>query len=134
MNMNQFFSSLYCNLFEDLFGQDLAMYLNKQIVFLQQGNMFVSTAFMMMCVSLFITVTYYYIIDHPKLADFSGWFMFMCICVVANYLTGWLWVRDIGLGSSLGFGITNGILSIPAFIIMSFLSKWYSHNCLRTPL
>ena len=132
--MNLFFSSLYCNLFEDLFGQDLAMYLDCHIVFIQQGNMFVAAAFMMMCVSLFAIVAYYYVIDHPKLADFPGWLMFLCICVVANILLGWLWVRDIGLGCCSGFGITNGILSIPAFIIMSFLCKWYSHNCLRTPL
>ena len=132
--MNQFFSRLYCNFFEDLFGHDLAVFLDSHIVFIQQGNMFVAAAFMMMCVTLFAIVAYYYVIDHPKLADFPGWLMFLCICVVANILLGWLWVRDIGLGCCLGFGITNGILSIPAFIIMSFLCKWYSRNCLRTPL
>ncbi len=132
--MNQFFSSLYCNFFEDIFGHELAKYLDSHIVFLQQGNMFVATAFMMMCVSLFILIAYYYILDHPKIADFSGWFMFLGICVVANFLLGWLWVRDIGLGCRLGFGITNAILSIPVFIIMSFLCKWQSRNSSRIPL
>ena len=118
--MNHFFSSLYCNLFEDLFGHDLAVYMDSHTVFIQQGNMFVAAAFMMMCVSLFAIVAYYYVIDHPKLADFPGWLMFLYICVIANFFLGWLWVKDIGLGCSLGFGITNGILSIPVFIILSF--------------
>ena len=122
------------NLFEDLFGHDLAVYLDCHIVFIQQGNMFVAAAFMMMCVSLFAIVAYYYVIDHPKLADFPGWLMFLCICAVVNVFSGWLWIRDIGLGSSLGFGITNGLLSIPVFIIMSFLCKWRSRNSSRIPL
>lgn len=132
--MNQFFSSLYCNFFEDLFGHNLAVYLDSHTVFIQQGNMFVAAAFMMMCVTLFAIVAYYYVIDHPKLADFPGWLMFLCICVVVNAMSGWLWIRDLGVGSSIGFGITNGILSIPAFIILSFLCKWYSRNSSRIPL
>ena len=132
--MNQFFSSLYCNFFEDLFGHNLPVYLDSHTVFIQQGNMFVAAAFMMMCVTLFAIVAYYYVIDHPKLADFPGWLMFLSICVVVNAMSGWLWIRDLGVGSSIGFGITNGILSIPAFIILSFLCKWYSRNSSRIPL
>lgn len=132
--MNQFFSSMYCNFYEDLFGHDLAMYLDSHTVFIQQGNMFVAAAFMMMCVSLFAVVVYYYVIDHPKLANCPGWLMFLCICVVVNVMFGWLWIRDLRVGSSIGFGITNGLLSIPAFIILSFLCKWYSRNSSRIPL
>lgn len=132
--MNHFFSSMYCNSFEDLFGHDLAMYLDSHTVFIQQGNMFVAAAFMMMCVSLFAVVAYYYVIDHPKLANRPGWLMFLCICVVVNVMFGWLWIRDLRVGSSIGFGITNGLLSIPAFIILSFLCKWYSRNSSRIPL
>ena len=132
--MNQFFSSLYCNFFEDLFGHNLAVYLNSHTVFIQQGNMFVAAAFVMMCVTLFATVVYYYVIDHPKLADFPGWLMFLCICVIANFFSGWLWVKDIGLGCCLGFGISNGILSIPIFIILSFLCKLQSRDSSRIPL
>ena len=132
--MNQFFSSLYCYLFEDLLGHDLAVYLNGHIVFLQQGNMFVAVSFMMMCVSLVVTVAYYYIVDHPKLASFPNWFLFLCICVTVNFLWGWLWVRDIMLGSAVGFGIANGLLSIPAFILLSLLCKWHSRNCSKIPV
>lgn len=78
----------------------------------------------MMCLSLTIVIAYYYIIDHPKLANFPGWMMFLYVCIVVNTLSGWLWVRDIELGSSIGFGIVNGLLSIPVYIIFSFLCKW----------
>ena len=132
--MNQFFSSLYCYLFEDLFGHDLAIYLNSHIVFQQQGNMFVAIAFAMMCVSLFVAFLYYYVIDEAKLASFPGWLMFLNIGVITNVLVGWLCVEDIGLGSSLGLGIANGLLSIPIFILFSLLSKWYSRNCSKTPI
>ena len=132
--MNQFFSSLYCNFFEDLFGHDLAVYLDSHTVFIQQGNMFVAVAFMMMCVSLFAIVAYYYVIDHPKLADFPGWLMFLCLCVVVNAMSGWLWIKYLGLGSNIGFGIANGLLSIPVFILLSFLCKWHSRNSSRIPL
>ena len=132
--MNQFFSSLYCNLFEDLFGRDLAIYMGSHIAFMRIGNMFVATALTMMCVSLFVAVVYYYVIDHPRLACFQGWLIFAFICVITNILSGWLWIKDIALGSSLGFGIANGLLSIPSFIILSFLCKWWSRNSSKIPI
>ena len=132
--MNQFFSSLYCNPFEDLFGHDLAIYMGSHITFMRIGNMFVATALAMMCVSLFVAVVYYYVIDHPRHACFQGWLLFAFICVITNMLSGWLWIKDIALGSSLGFGIANGLLSIPSFIILSSLCKWWSCNCSKIPI
>ena len=132
--MNQFFSSLYCNPFEDLFGHDLAIYMGSHVAFMQIGNMFVATALTMMYVSLFVAVVYYYVIDHSRLACFQGWLIFAFICVITNMLSGWLWIKDIALGSSLGFGIANGLLSIPSFIILSFLCKWWSRNSSKIPI
>ena len=132
--MNEFFRFLYCCLFEDIFGHDLALYLDGHITFLQQGNMFVTIACYMMCLSLTIVIAYYYIIDHPKLANFPGWMMFLYVCIVVNTLSGWLWVRNVELGSSIGFGIVNGLLSIPIYIIFSFLCKWRSRHSSKVPI
>jgi len=126
--MNQFFSFLYRGLFEDMFGHDLAMYLDGQIVFQQQGNMFVATALTLMCISFTVSIIYYYVVDNPKFANIQGWLMFLDICIVVNTFVGWIWVKDLGLGSGLGFGIVNGLLSIPAFMLFSLFCKTWSHN------
>ena len=126
--MNQFFSSLYCTLFEDLFGHDLAAYLDSRIVFLQQGNMFVAISLTLMCISFTVSIIYYYVIDHPKFANIQGWLMFLDICIVVNTFFGWIWVKDLGLGSRLGFGVANGLLSIPSFVVFSLFCKTWSHN------
>jgi len=132
--MNEFFRFLYCCLFEEMFGHDLALYLDSHIKFLQNGNIYVAIACYMMCFSLTTVIAYYYIIDHPKLANFPGWLMFLYVCIVLNTLSGWLWVRDIELGSSIGFGIVNGLLSIPVYIIFSFLCKWHSRHSTKVPI
>jgi hypothetical protein len=112
----------------------MAMYLNSHMLFLQQGNMFAAIACFMMCLSITTTLAYYYIVDHPKLANFPGWLMFLCICIVVNAFSGWLWVKNLEIGCSLGFGIANGLLSIPAYIIFSLLCKWHSHHCAKVPI
>ena len=74
--MGEFFGSMYCWLFEDFFGIDLANYLWGEATEMQQANMFIGIGLTMFGISLFIMVLYYYIVNHPKLCHLWGWLLF----------------------------------------------------------
>lgn len=97
---------------------------------------------------------YYYIIDHPKLAKWWGWLIFLGSNAVANFLIGWQWVLchyylgymvgidsstkkdydlNISYGDMLCFGFANMLLAILVFGILSLLMKWWSKNSSNSP-
>ena len=140
---------MYCGLFEDWFGVELADYLCGYASPLQTTNMFVYIGACMLIISLIIVWLYYYIINLPKLNNWWGWLIFLAINAVINFIIGWQWVlRDLYAGkmvnqnyqslnidesNCLCFGGTNMILSIIAFLIFTFCLKWWSSNCSRAP-
>lgn len=89
--MGEFFGSVYC-WFEDVFGLELANYLWGNLSPDQQTNMYVPIGFTMLAVSLLVCLLYYYIIDHPKLAKWWGWLIFLGSNAAVNFLIGWQWV------------------------------------------
>ena len=148
--MGEFFGSVYC-WFEDVFGLELANYLWGNLSPDQQTNMYVPIGFTMLAVSLLVCLLYYYIIDHPKLAKWWGWLIFLGSNAVANFLIGWQWVLrhyylgymvgidsstkkdydlNISYGDMLCFGFANMLLAILVFGILSLLMKWWSKNLL----
>ena len=152
--MGEFFGSMYCWLFEDFFGLDLANYLWGQASTKQLSNMFIGIGLSMLCISFVIVVAYYYIINHPRLNNWWGWSIFLGINAAINFIVGWQWVlkdyydslmvtksattgKEVDLlvneSNILAFGVTNLILSLFWFIIFSYIIKWWSSNCSRAP-
>lgn len=151
--MGEFFGSIYC-WFEDFFGLDLANYLWGEASVSQDTNMFIGIGLTMLLVSLAIAVIYYYVINHPRLHNWWGWLIFFGINALINFLTGWQWVLkdyyagkmvetdkvtgklvDLSIDESdiLAFGVSDMIIGMLAFIIISYLIKWWSTNCSHAP-
>lgn len=151
--MDQFFGSIYCWL-EDFFGLPLADYLWGVSSPKQTSVMFIGIGLAMVIVSFAMVVLYYYIVNHPRLNNWWGWTIFLAINAVINYVVGWQWVLkdyynglmvkldpatgkevDLPIFSSdiIAFGVTNMIDAIIAFIVFSYIIKWWSTNCSRAP-
>lgn len=151
--MGEFFGSIYC-IFEDFFGIDLAEYMWGQLSPLSQTNSFIGVGLWMFGISLAMVLLYYYVVNHPRLNNWWGWLIFLGINAVINFIVGWQWVLkdfydskmvtvdpstnlqvplNIGETEILCFGVSNMLLSIVAFIIFSFIIKWWSTNCSRSP-
>lgn len=151
--MGEFFGSIYCWL-EDFFGLELANYLWGESSPEQTSNMFIGIGLSMLCISLFFVVSYYYIVNHPRLNNWWGWLIFLVFNACVNFVVGWQWVLkdyyngmmvkisaetgkrvDLAIYESdlLTFGVTNMINAIIVFILFSYIIKWWSTNCSRAP-
>ena len=151
--VGEFFGSIYCWL-EDFFGLELADYLWGESAMEQTGNMYIGIGLTMLFVSLAMVVLYYYVIDHPKLSNWWGWLCFGAVNAVINFVIGWQWVLkdyyagkmvaedtatgqvvDLRIDPSdiLSFGVVNMIDSILAFVIISYIIKWWSTNSSHAP-
>lgn len=155
MDIGNFFGSIYCGLgLDQLYGLELANYLWGQSSHLQTANMFIGIGLSMLCISLLMVVCFYYVINHPRLNTWWGWLIFLGINAIVNFFVGWQWVLDdyyAGLmveispitgqevdlnifpENILTFGVVNMVLAILAFIIISYILKWWSTNCSRAP-
>lgn len=152
--MGNFFGSIYC-WFEDFFGLELADYLWGLSSPLATTNSFIGIGWAMLGISLAMVLVYYYVVDHPRLSTWWGWGIFLIVNAVINFIVGWQWVLkdyydgkmvsidpstnlwsplNIGGGEILCFGVSNMFLSILAFIILSFIFKWWSTNCSHSPI
>ena len=151
--MGEFFGSIYCWL-EEFFGLELANYLWGESTPLQNSNMFIGIGLTMLLLSLGVAVCYYYIVNHPRLNNWWGWLIFLCANGIVNFVVGWQWVlkdyyagkmviesnttgkvEDLPIDTSdiLAFGVTNMIDAIIAFVLISYIIKWWSTNCSRAP-
>lgn len=151
--MGEFFGSIYC-WFEEFFGIELANYLWGESSPLSQTNSFIGIGWSMFGISVAIVLIYYYVINHPQLTHWWGWTIFLIINAVVNFIVGWQWVLkdyysgkmvvidpatnlqtplNIGESEIIYFGVSNMFISIIAFIIFSFMFKWWSSNCSRAP-
>ena len=153
--MGQFFGSLYCWLsLDEFFGLELADYLWGISSPLQVTNMFIGIGMSMLGISFAVMLLYYYLLNHPILNNWWGWGIFLVINAAINFVVGWQWVLkdyyagkmvkldeatgemvDLNIYTSdiLAFGTTNMINAILAFILFSYLFKWWSSNCSRAP-
>lgn len=152
--MGEFFGSLYC-IFEDFFGLELAEYLWGNSSPDSTTNSFIGIGFWMLGISLAMTLIYYYAVNHPKLNNWWGWGIFLLTNAIINFIVGWqIVLRDfydglmvsidpstntkvplsIGESEILCFGVSNMLLSILAFILFTFIFKWWSSNCSHAPI
>lgn len=151
--MGDIFGSIYC-LFEDFFGIELANYLWGLSSPEQQDVMFIGIGMSMLVISLLVAILYYYVVDHPRLGNIWGWLIFLGVNAFVNFLVGWQWVlkdyydglmikisavtgklEDLPIDGDniVAFGVTNAILSVLAFCIVSSFIKWKSINVSHVP-
>lgn len=151
--MGEFFGSIYCWL-EEFFGLELANYLWGESASEQDSNMYIGIGLTMLLLSLVVAVCYYYVADHPRLNNWWGWSIFLGVNAIINFIVGWQWVLkdyyankmvvvskvtgkeehlSIDQSDILAFGVTNMIDAILAFILISYIVKWWSTNCSRAP-
>ena len=151
--MGNFFGVIYC-LFERLFGIELADYLWGIASPLSTTNQFIGVGLWMFGISFFMVMLYYYIVNHPKIATWWGWLIFLGANALINFFVGWQWVLSdyyegkmveldpatnmqvpLNITSSelLSFGVADMILSIFVFILFSLILKWKSNNCSNSP-
>lgn len=151
--MGEFFGSIYC-WFEEFFGIELANYLWGESSQLSQTNSFIGIGWSMFGISFAMTLIYYYVINHPQLNHWWGWIIFLVINGIINFIVGWQWVLkdyydgkmitidpatnlqvplNIGESEIIYFGVSNMFISVIAFIVFSFILKWWSTNCSRAP-
>lgn len=154
--MGDIFGSLYCSLFENLFGLDLADYLWGLSSPYQTTNMYLGIGLTMTGISLVMVVLYYYIINpaHPRWSSWFGWLVYLVINAVINFFVGWQWTLNhyyagkmvapdattgmevalnIEPSDCVAFGVANMLLSILFFFVLSMLLKWKSTNNLHSP-
>mgnify|MGYP000112340820 CR=1 FL=1 len=152
--MGDFFGSIYCYLFEDFFGPELANYLWGQASPLSPQNQFGTIGLTMTVISLTMVLTFYYIVNQPRLNNVAGWGLFLVLNAIINLVVGRQWVMDDfsrGLMCSVNpangvetplpidggvitcFGVSNMLLSMVAFVLFSYMFKWWSSQCSRAP-
>ena len=151
--MGEFFGSIYC-WFEEFFGIELANYLWGESSLLSQTNSFIGIGWSMFGISFAMVLIYYYVINPPQLNHWWGWIIFLVINGIINFIVGWQWVLkdyydgkmitidpatnlqmplNIGESEIIYFGVSNMYISVIAFIVFSFILKWWSTNCSRAP-
>ena len=151
--MGEFFGSIYCWC-EEFFGIELANYLWGESSLLAQTNSFIGIGWSMFGISFAMVLIYYYVINHPQLNHWWGWIIFLVINGIINFIVGWQWVLkdyydgkmitidpatnlqmplNIGESEIIYFGVSNMFISVIAFIVFSFILKWWSTNCSRAP-
>lgn len=144
--MDKIFNSIYCPLFQKLFGEDLSYYLMGDYSS-NQTNLLIPIGFSMIGISLLTAIVYYYIVNKPKLSLWWGWTIFLGINAILNFLVGWQWVLqhqldewpnsevvlEISTTNVVMFGVANMLISLVVFFIFSLLIKWGSRNCSHAP-
>ena len=121
---------------------------------MSQTNSFIGIGWSMFGISFAMVLIYYYVINHPQLNHWWGWIIFLVINGIINFIVGWQWVLkdsydgkmitidpatnlqmplNIGESEIIYFGVSNMFISVIAFIVFSFILKWWSTNCSRAP-
>ena len=158
--LEEFFGSIYC-WFETFFthniaaNDNLANYLWGEELFVKHGqNLYLGVGLIMCTVTLLIVVAYYYLVNNAKLNHWWGWGLFFLANGFVNLVIGWQWtytdlmagymkITDAASGQVIDseingtncfcFGISNMLLSLMLFFLLSMLIKWKSSNVSEAP-
>lgn len=146
--MGNFFGSLYC-IFEEFFGLELADYMWGQTADDQTSNLFIGIGYWLLGISILIAIVFYYLINKPRFGNIWAWLIACATNMVVNFLMGYYWtVSDLYAGlmvatnpktgiqeqlpidqsNCLCFGVSNAIISIALFFIISLIIKNGSHS------
>ncbi|WP_203558315.1 hypothetical protein [Bacteroides sp. 224] len=146
--MEDVLGSIYC-WFESLFGQNLANYLWGYDCATQgysNPNIFNSIGLIALAVSFVSTISYYYIINHPRFNRLWSWLLVLVINGIANLLIGYYITATDFANGTIGdclmhtrdeagniiswhifetdcwmFGVSNLIVSTGFFILFSLI-------------
>ena len=145
--MGDFFGSIYC-WFEDFFGQDLADYMWGQTADNQTSNLYIGIGLWLIGISALSMIIFYYVINKPSFGNIWAWLVACIINTGLNFAMGYNWVVEdlyaglmvatnpvthlqeqlpIDQSDCLCFGVSNAILSIGLFFILSMLFKYWSN-------
>ncbi len=153
--------TIYC-WFEDFFGQDLAEHLwgwDMTTGDYTKANQFNTTGLVMIAISLTVVLLFYYAINHPRFNRWWSWLLVLLANAGLNFIYAWqltlsdfntnsisddlMYVRDVATNeiitqkitmyNCIYFGIVNAIVATLAFVIFSFLFRWWSRNCSTCP-
>lgn len=148
-------------LFSPIYGENLADFLSgydcAQDDWIMQ-NLFIPIGLVAIGVALLFFVAYYYILNSAKFSKWWHWLIVMLLVGIVNFIIGYVWVSPyypqigdclkyyvtedgvidqsvfiIVNGSFWLFGLANAIVSMLFFILFSFIGKWGSSQCRRTP-
>lgn len=156
--LNNLFAAIY-ELFIGFYGDNLATHMYGGYPcptdgFLNQ-SLYTPIGIFMILSSLLIALIFYYAINHPR---FNRWFHWLIILIInsglnfflAYYRThidlstesicpelvkdpvsGFLYITEF---NCIGFGFANSIVALFAFVIISFIIRWWSKNCSTCPI
>ena len=139
----EFIGRIYC-VFESLFGQQLGEYLwgyNCETDDYTNPVLFPRIALWTLLISVLIGVLYYYVINSARFHRWWSWWIKEdfkdnligdCLLYLRND-SGDIADYYITDSSFWGFSLTNAILSIAVFFLLSMLLKWGSVNCRKSP-
>jgi hypothetical protein len=158
--MQDFFANIYL-WFESLFGANLSEYLwgyNCEAEDYSNPNIFYRVGFIMCGVSFGIAILYYYVINHPRFAQWWHWLITLAVTAVINLFIAWGTVYSDFINGVIGdcmmyarddkgeiisqliynsdcwmFGTANMIVSAGFFVIFSFIVKWWSAHAKHSP-
>ena len=146
-------------LFSPLYGDTLANYLAGYDCAGDKikgyPDMFIAIGLVAIMVAAVCFVLYYYIINSSKWNKWWHWIMVLLFVGVVNFIIGYEWTIgeyayidecffyitnennekiQVIFGTNFWlFGLANCIISALFFIILSFVGKWGSSQCRRTP-
>ena len=145
--MGDFFGSLYC-IFEDFFGLDLADYMWGNTADEQTSNLFIGIGYWLLGLSALVTIVFYYVINKPRFGNIWAWLVVCVFNAGLNFAMGYYWTvsdkyaglmvatnpqtgiqEELSISQSdcLCFGVSNALLSIAVFFIISIIIKNGSH-------
>ncbi|MCH5245256.1 MAG: hypothetical protein J1E84_02245 [Muribaculaceae bacterium] len=142
------------SIFSSLFGGTLDAYMQGTASGLQPDDMSAPILLASLAITAVTVVLFYFVINYPNFNNFAGWFVFLAINGLLNFLLGWRWVafdfndgKMVSVDPATGlhtplpifeddlimFGVSNAIVSVVAFTVLSYCLKWWSTNCSRAP-
>lgn len=158
--MENLLGQIYC-WFQSFYGQDLSYYLwgyDPGTEAYTNPNIYNFVGLITLVVSLVLVVVFYYIINHPRLCKWWSWLIALGIngvialfvgygIVMSKYVNGYIhdtlmYQRDadgniisilIGESNCWGFGIANMFVAMIAFVLLSFMLKWWSSSAKHVP-
>ena len=131
MDINEIFASLYESIyFTDPFSTDL-----------YQEGLYSSLGIIGSVVSLFLVISFYFIINRPHFSRWYHWLIMLMINFVIAFVIGIILPQNkfIGLGIEyeiseyIIFGLMNALISTGFFIIWTYILKWWTGSAKGTP-
>ncbi len=130
--MNELFGSAYEILFYSQgFSNDL-----------YQNGLYFVVGLVMVFSCLGAVGLYYYAIDHPGLNRWYHWLLVLGVVGLVNGFFAHVYTESVllGLGRTysggdyFSFALTNAFLAVITFTLLSFILRWWSTNCDKTPI